>query len=112
MPYKPRPGCKYSGCPNRAEKGSSYCSKHRKQKERERSTSTARGYNYRWQKVRRMYLRENPLCVECLKEGWVIPATVVDHIEPHRGDQDKFWNEDNLQSLCESCHNRKTAKGK
>jgi len=59
-----------------------------------------------------MYLRRNPLCVKCLKEGKTTPVTVVDHIEPHRGDYDKFWNEDNFQSLCESCHNRKTAKGK
>lgn len=110
-PYKPRPGCKYPYCSNKAEKGSGYCSLHRKQKERERSTSTARGYNYRWQKVRRMYLRENPLCVECLKKGRVESATVVDHIEPHKGDYKKFWNEDNMQSLCERCHNRKTGKG-
>lgn len=112
MPYKPRPGCRYPGCSNRAEKGSAYCIKHKKQKERERPTSTARGYNYRWQKVRKMYLRENPLCVECLRVGIITPATVVDHINPHRGDQDKLWDSDNLQSLCESCHNRKTAKGK
>ncbi|GAH66471.1 unnamed protein product, partial [marine sediment metagenome] len=110
-PYKPRPGCRYLGCPNRSEKESSYCVLHKKQKERERPTSTTRGYNYRWQKVRRMYLRENPLCVECLTLGIITPATVVDHIEPHRGDYEKFWDEDNMQSLCESCHNRKTAKG-
>jgi len=111
VPYKPLPGCKYPLCPNRADEGSSYCSKHKKQLEANRPTSTERGYNYRWQKVRKIYLRKNPLCVECLKEGRVESATVVDHIEPHRGDNEKFWNEDNFQSLCESCHNRKTAKG-
>jgi len=55
-PYKPRPGCRYPLCSNKAEKGSVYCIKHKKQKERERPSSTARGYNYRWQKVRKMYL--------------------------------------------------------
>jgi len=36
-------------------------------------------------------------------------ATVVDHITPHKGDNDLFWDRANWQSLCESCHNRKTA---
>ena len=112
MPYKPRPGCKYPLCPHRAEEGSSYCKTHKSKEEDMRLTSTERGYNYRWQKVRKIYLRRNPLCFECLKEGRIEPATVVDHIEPHRGDNEKFWNEDNFQSLCERCHNRKTAKGK
>jgi 5-methylcytosine-specific restriction protein A len=32
-------------------------------------------------------------------------ANVADHIEPHRGDDKKFWNPDNLQSLCFTHHN-------
>jgi 5-methylcytosine-specific restriction endonuclease McrA len=31
-------------------------------------------------------------------------ATVVDHVEPHRGDQERFWDERNWQALCASCH--------
>lgn len=31
------------------------------------------------------------------------PATVADHVEPHRGDPLKFWYGD-LQSLCDECH--------
>ena len=112
MPHKPRPGCRYPYCSNKAEKGGSYCSKHRPKDKDSRPSSTARGYNRRWRKVRKMYLNKNPLCVECLKSGIITPATVVDHIEPHKGDYGKFWDEDNMQSLCESCHNRKTAKGK
>lgn len=111
-PYKPRPGCRYPYCSNKAEKGSSRCKLHRIKKEDTRLSSTARGYNYRWQKVRKMYLNKNPLCVECLKRGIITPATVVDHIEPHKGDYEKFWNEDNMQSLCETCHNKKTGRGK
>lgn len=34
-------------------------------------------------------------------------ATVIDHIRPVRKGGD-IWDEDNLQPLCESCHNRKT----
>jgi predicted kinase len=32
------------------------------------------------------------------------PASVVDHIIPHRGDQAKFWDSANWQSLCTRCH--------
>ncbi|MBA7602416.1 hypothetical protein ES703_09505 [subsurface metagenome] len=113
-PNKPRPPCRYPLCSNLAEKGNYYTVLHNgKAKLKEpRPTPIERGYNYRWQKVRKMYLRENPLCVECLKKGIITPATVVDHIEPHKGDYEKFWDENNMQSLCEKCHNRKTAKGK
>ncbi|WP_278244315.1 HNH endonuclease [Caldisalinibacter kiritimatiensis] len=55
-------------------------------------------------------LVKQPLCVECEKNGELTPATVVDHIVPHHGDEALFWNEDNLQSLCKLCHDRKTAK--
>lgn len=57
-----------------------------------------------------MFLRRNPLCVECMKQGKVSPATVVDHIVPHIGDMVLFWDVDNWQALCVSCHNRKTAE--
>jgi len=35
------------------------------------------------------------------------PATVVDHIIPHRGDEALFNDRNNLQSLCAPCHNRR-----
>ncbi|MEP2204764.1 MAG: HNH endonuclease signature motif containing protein [Tateyamaria sp.] len=34
------------------------------------------------------------------------PATVVDHIIPHRGDEALFNDRNNLQSLCTPCHSR------
>jgi 5-methylcytosine-specific restriction protein A len=40
----------------------------------------------------------------CLAAGRIVPATCVDHIEPHRGDYTKF-RLGQLQSLCASCHN-------
>ena len=35
-------------------------------------------------------------------------ATVTDHVTPHKGDETLFWDEDNHQSLCETCHDVKT----
>lgn len=77
--------------------------------DRERGTAAERGYDRRWQKYRAWYLSQHPLCVYCQAKGIVRAATVVDHIEPHKGDERKFWNEANHQSLCAGCHNRKTA---
>ncbi|WP_234463967.1 HNH endonuclease signature motif containing protein [Paracoccus caeni] len=31
-------------------------------------------------------------------------AAEVDHIIPHRGDEARFWNVNNLQCLCKVCH--------
>lgn len=60
-----------------------------------------RGYGARWQRLRRMYLRQHPVCVLCGR-----PATDVDHILPkRRGGSD---DESNLQALCPDCHARKT----
>lgn len=61
-------------------------------------------YGRDWRKVRAMHLMEHPLCVFCEREGRVTLATVVDHIEPHHGDPNLFWDSDNHQSLCAHCH--------
>jgi 5-methylcytosine-specific restriction protein A len=58
----------------------------------------------RWQKKRRAQLDAEPLCRICGAMGRTTPATVADHIKPHRGDLDLFWCGD-LQSLCATCHN-------
>jgi 5-methylcytosine-specific restriction protein A len=71
-----------------------------------RGSARERGYNTRWDKARKTYLARNPLCVMCKREGRVTPATVVDHIKPHKGDQQLFWDTDNWQSLCAPHHNR------
>lgn len=41
-----------------------------------------------------------------------LAATVVDHIIPHRGNEELFWDEDNWQGLCKRCHDRKTWREK
>lgn len=47
----------------------------------------------------------NPLCRFCEEAGKVTAATVVDHIEAHKGDDKLFWDDEtNWQSLCKPCH--------
>lgn len=62
----------------------------------------------RWRKRRLAQLRTEPLCRTCDRKGRTTPATVADHIAPHRGDQDLFWH-GALQSMCSSCHDHKTS---
>lgn len=57
----------------------------------------------RWRAKRALQLQVEPLCRFCRERGAIKPADVADHIEPHRGDRDKFWNGE-LQSLCHACH--------
>jgi len=58
----------------------------------------------RWFMRRRAQLRKEPLCVICLQRGIATPATIADHIIPHKGDWNSFWTGD-LQSLCFTHHN-------
>jgi len=52
-----------------------------------------------------MVLSRDPMC---RTEGCGNPSTVADHIVPlEQGGENTF---ENLQGLCASCHNRKTAK--
>lgn len=115
MPSKMSKPCAKVGCPNLTKER--YCDQHKqdaKQEtqryDKERGTAHQRGYTSRWQKYRITYLVRNPLCAECLKVDKVVPATVVDHIKPHKGDHKLFWDPKNQQSLCKPCHDRKTAK--
>lgn len=34
---------------------------------------------------------------------------MVDHITPHKGDRGLFWDRNNWQALCKTCHDTKTA---
>lgn len=71
-------------------------------------SAASRGYDHAWRKRREAQLRTEPLCRYCAQEGRVTPATVADHVTPHRGDAALFAGP--LQSLCEACHGGRKAK--
>lgn len=76
-----------------------------------RLPASRRGYDRAWKQLRDRKLKYNPLCEHCEKSGRVESATEVDHIIPFEGINDPVrldW--DNLQSLCHTCHQRKTAE--
>lgn len=74
-----------------------------------RGTSSQRGYDSKWRKARKGFIANNPFCVICKNEGVIYKADVVDHIIPHKGNKELFWDRDNWQPLCYRHHSIKTA---
>lgn len=56
-----------------------------------------------WKAIRASHLQNNPLCVMCSHDGYTTEAKIVDHINPHRGDLELFYNGP-FQSLCKTHH--------
>jgi 5-methylcytosine-specific restriction enzyme A len=118
MPQRAAKPCKTFGCRGLA-RGNAFCEtcqangKARRPRDL-RPNSTSRGYDWKWRDYRIGFLERNPFCVDPLgvhakRNEFNVLATRVDHKIPHSGDEELFWRESNHQSLCENCHNRKTA---
>ena len=105
---KPKVACKFPRCPELVNRG--YCEKHKKLGEYPSGDYHHLYESQRWIRYRKLFIAQHPLCVKCKAEGRIVPADVVDHIMPHKGDRDFFWNTDNHQALCYSCHRIKTAQ--
>lgn len=67
-------------------------------------------YGTRWRKARFAFLCAHPWCVMCKADGKVEPATVVDHIIPHKGDERLFWDRSNWSGLCRLHHDSTKAR--
>lgn len=107
MPYKAPHPCAYPNCPNVTP--SRYCQQHRSIASREYDQKHRRSdhnkiYGRRWRTIRNLYLSKHPLCEECLKLDRLVPADEVHHILPV--DRGGTHAEDNLRSLCQSCHTK------
>jgi len=112
-PMKP---CSKYGCPNLTQ--STYCNEHSNEQSNNnryydkyhRSEPSKRFYHSTaWKKAREIIkIRDNGLCQQCLKDKRITIGTIVDHIIPIKQDWNKRLDEDNLQLLCQSCHNKKT----
>jgi len=109
MAQRPLKPCRHAGCPVLTRDG--WCEKHRPQHKRRESADYHAWYKLPvWtERLRPTQLLLEPFCRECAKTGRRTPATVVDHIRPHRGDWKIFTDASNLQSLCKFHHDQKTA---
>jgi 5-methylcytosine-specific restriction protein A len=72
--------------------------------ERDRGSARSRGYNTRWDKAAATFKQRNPHCLGCTAVGLTVKVDVVDHVEPHKGDQAKFWNTKMWQPACRHHH--------
>lgn len=68
-----------------------------------------KAYNNReWRKLRDTYIKEHPLCEDCLDKGKVVPAEDVHHISSPFSTGEinygKLLDGNNLKALCKECH--------
>ena len=61
-----------------------------------------------WKRLRLAHLSASPWCVFCLELGLHVPGNHVDHVETIASRPDLKLDDDNLQTLCITCHSVKT----
>jgi 5-methylcytosine-specific restriction endonuclease McrA len=76
----------------------------------QRAEANAFYWSPRWRKLSAQYKRENPLCVMCNAEGFIVAAEVTDHIIPRDVDPSLEWEWSNFRSLCHHHHNKVRAE--
>lgn len=113
----PKIKCAVSICREYVELPNRYCTKHkgnadktynREVRHNQDNIRYARFYaSTQWRKARRSKLAQQPLCEECLRQGYVRQATIVHHKKELKDDWDKRLDPDNLESICQECHNKK-----
>lgn len=109
MPY-----CLQPGCPQKVSSGRcAYHAKPVRQQHARFKTGNTSYASARWIRLRDKFRSEHSLCANhnaLDAGGCTLTTDVVDHIEPHRGDEAMFYSAANLQPLCFHCHGVKTAK--
>jgi len=111
MPMKPKRPCSFPGCPKLTD--GRYCEEHAKLEAQRyerygRDPATKKRYGRTWKRIRNRYIRAHPLCERCKTNGKITPADEVHHIKPLALGGTNA--EDNLMSLCKSCHSEITAR--
>jgi 5-methylcytosine-specific restriction enzyme A len=111
MPHKPKRPCSYPSCP--ALTDGRYCDHHQKEMDAryeryERDPATQKRYGQKWRQIRQSYMAKHPLCEACRKIGKLTPAREIHHRTPLA--KGGTHAQENLMSLCRSCHSRITAK--
>lgn len=111
LPFTPKHPCKTIGCSQLTS--ATLCNRCEENGIRidNRPSAKERGYDGRWQDYRRRFLESNPYCADPYgKHKARVLATIVDHVIPHEGNPNVFWDFQNHMSLCKPCHDYKTAK--
>lgn len=106
MPRKLLQPCVEPGCPrlSSARRCPPHARRESRRYEMARGSAAQRGYDEAWRRLRAAKLRVNPWCQA---DGCSSAASEVDHKISRAAGGTEAWA--NLQSLCKSCHSRKTA---
>jgi 5-methylcytosine-specific restriction enzyme A len=124
MPTKPLKPCSVPMCSNLTRER--YCEDHKSKSQEQnrerhkyydryqRDKDAAAFYKSKaWKRLRQQALtRDLGLCQHCLEKKEITLADVVDHIIPIRVAWEYRLVLENLQSLCNSCHAKKTLEDK
>ena len=105
----PKKYCTAPGCNELIDIKSRWCTKHRavsnKDYDKLRANDPLKKFmnSARWQRIRKLKMQMNPICENCT----LTEAQMVDHCKERR---DGGCNDcmENLVSLCNMCHNKKT----
>jgi 5-methylcytosine-specific restriction protein A len=111
--------CNYPSCNNLIEPSETYCPQHKK--EQPKPFSSAIRYNdalyktTQWRTLRKKILMEQINCFWC-GISTEVTKLEVHHRIPPRGNEELFFNENNLVAVCKTCHkvitNQEIAKRK
>jgi 5-methylcytosine-specific restriction enzyme A len=104
MPIRPKKPCAFNFCGALVPAGTRFCEKHRKAEnkryDKQRGNFRERGYTTQWDKARKKFLMENPLC-SCGQA-----AVLVHHKIKVKDRPDLLLDFSNLQAMCRDCHSR------
>jgi 5-methylcytosine-specific restriction protein A len=113
MPIRPKRPCNFQSCNELVDFG--YCELHKQKmaeiRRQEANEDILRPFYgcKRWRTTRQVILGRDPICTKCHKTA----STVVHHVIDARiwiQQGNDFYHESNLVGICESCHNRISAK--
>lgn len=72
--------------------------------------------NTTWRKLRDLFLKEHPICQDCVAKGKITPAVDIHHLRsPFKGGEVNYGlllDYNNLAALCKECHAERHNKEK
>lgn len=113
---RPLTSCAQGGCPELVERG--YCPRHKRERQRpywrRRASARKRGYDATWERTRRAFLAEHPLC-ECDDCEQLPPTDRPQAVDVHHRDDlgpdgPRGHDFTNLRAMAHDHHARHTAR--
>ena len=78
---------------------------------RRAASDDVRLHDWAWQEFAIEYRKRHPLCMDCMARGVTEATAEVHHKRRLRDFPELKYDENNLMSLCSTCHGTRTARG-